>query len=107
MSTTIWTYGRSAIQEYFYPADCKQVTVVRNLQETHWTIYDLRDECVRMVPNPYAARNELRFREITDLPFAGEKFGSRPEHDCIGKPSVNYAWDTAEAAMRRVEEIII
>ena len=104
---TQWVHGRNTCQEYYKPAGKRKIQVVRNLAERHWVIYDLRGKNVRMVPNPYPAMAQLRFQEITTLPACGEQFGSRPEHDCIGPSSPNYAWDTAQAAMQRVEETLL
>jgi hypothetical protein len=105
--TTRWIHGRNRCQEYYHPAGSHKIQVVRNLTERHWVIYDLRGGSPRMVPNPYPAHAQLRFREITALPACGERFGSRPEHDCIGPPSPNFAWDTAQSAKRRVEETLL
>ena len=105
--TAHWIHGHNKLQEYFHPADNDKIQVVRNRRERHWVVYDLRGGSARMLPNPYRAKAQLRFREITTLPAHNEAFGSRPEHDCIGPASVNYAWDTAQAAKRRVEETIL
>jgi len=102
-----WTQGRNDCQEYYHPAGNRKIQVVRNLPESQWVIYDLRGGSARMIPNPYPSHAKLRFQEITRPPACGERFGSRPEHDCIGPTSCNYAWDTAQAAMRRVEETLL
>jgi len=102
-----WTRGRNDCQEFYHPAGNRRIQVVRNLDRSHWVVYDLRDGGTCLLPNPYEARAQLRFREITALPACGEKFGSQPHTDYIGPPSPNYAWDTAEAAMRHVEETLL
>ena len=103
---TRWMHGRNRCQEYYHPAGNQNIQVVRNLAERHWVIYDLRGGSPRMVPNPYSAHAQLRFREITALPACGEHFGGRPEHDYIGPSSPNFAWDM-RTAKQRVEETLL
>ena len=95
-----WFHGQNENQEYFHPVGQPKLCVCRNKGERHWVIYELRGRYVKMLPNPNASTLQLRFKEITDIPHSGEKFGDRPHHDGIGEPSVNYAFDSAEDAKR-------
>ena len=103
-----WLHGFSAGQEYWYPEGMEFFQVVRNLDESHWVIYDTQGGGVRMLPNPGHPTARLSFCEVTDIPAAGESFGDRPHHDRISDvtDSVNYAWDTEEDARAHVESLL-
>jgi len=102
MSEQTWLHGKNDHHEYYEQG---RYCVARNFGEESWTIYEHRKRSTRMVPNPFPAKHEARFVEVTDIPHHGEKFGDRPHHDTIPNTlTPNYAWDSSQQAQTYVEQ---
>jgi hypothetical protein len=100
-----WVHSENRHQEYWECPTSDRFLIGRNLMERHWTIYERRGRGLRMIPNPFKAEHETRFQEITRLPSHGKNIGDHPADDAIGRPSPNYAWDSAAQCKMAVEVI--
>ena len=60
-----------------------------------------------MVPNPYPAHAQLRFREISRAAGLWRALRKPPGTRLHRAAKPNFAWDTAQTAKRRVEETLL